>query len=102
MIDMNQLKKKRDVLVEGGRNSSILAGMPWFYFRKWEDMSFPDILQVMCMTITGTKSMQQIYGYNIFPEVQDQIRYDGKTNPPMLGIWQPGFQFWCYCSCFCH
>ena len=34
--------------------------------------------------------MQQIYGYNIFAVVQDQIRYDGETNPPTLGMWQPG------------
>ena len=36
------------------------------------------------------KSMQQIYGYNIFPEVQDQIRYDGKTNPHQC--WEYGSQ----------
>ena len=60
------------------------------YFRKLEDMSFPDILQEHVHDYYGNKSMQQIYGYNIFPIVQDQIRFDGKTNPPMLGIWQPG------------
>ena len=60
------------------------------YFRKWEDMSFPDTLQVHVHDYYRNKSMQQIYGYNIFPVVQDQIRYDGETNPPVLGIWQPG------------
>ena len=60
------------------------------YFRKCKDMSFPDILQVHMHDYCRNKSMQQIYGYNIFPIVQDQIRYNGETNPPTLGIWQPG------------
>ena len=46
------------------------------YFRKWEDMSFLDILQQHVHDYYRNKSMQQIYGYNIFPLVQDQIRYD--------------------------
>ena len=29
--------------------------------------------------------MEWIYELNIFPVVQDQIRYFGQTNPPMLG-----------------
>ena len=60
------------------------------YFRKWEDMSFPGILWVHVHEYYRNKSMQQICGYNIFLVVQDQIRYDGKTNPPTLGIWQTG------------
>ena len=51
-------------------------------------MLFPDILQQHVHEYN--KSMQQIYEYNIFPVVQDQIRYDGETNPPMLGSRQPG------------
>ena len=53
-------------------------------------MLFPDILQQHVHDYYRNKSMQQIYGYNIFPVVQDQIRYDGKINPPALGTWQPG------------
>ena len=34
--------------------------------------------------------MRHLYGYNIFPVVQDQIRYDGETNPPTLGSRQSG------------
>ena len=60
------------------------------HFRKWEDMSFLDILQQHVHDYYRNKSMQQIYGYNIFPVVQDQIRYDGETNPPALGTRQPG------------
>ena len=56
------------------------------YFRKGEDMSFPDILQQHVHEYYRNKSMQQIYEYNIFPVVQDQIRYDGETNPPTFGI----------------
>ena len=44
------------------------------YFRKWEDMSFMDFLQQHVHDYYRNKSMQQIYGYNIFPAVQDQIR----------------------------
>ena len=58
-------------------------------FRKWEDMSFPDILQQHVHDYNRNKSMQQIYGFNIFPVVQDQIRNDGETNPPTLGMQQP-------------
>ena len=43
------------------------------YFRKWEDMSIPDILQVHVHDYYRNKSMQQIYGCNIFPVVQDQV-----------------------------
>ena len=43
------------------------------YFRKWEDMSFPDILQEHVHDYFRNKSIQQIYGHNIFPIVQDQI-----------------------------
>ena len=60
------------------------------YFRKWEDMSFPDIFQEHVHDYYRNKSMKQIYGYNIFPVLQDQIRYDGETNPPTLGIQHPG------------
>ena len=60
------------------------------YFWKWQDVSFPDILQDHVHDYYWNKSMQQIYGYNIFPVVQDQIRYDGETNPPTLGMQQPG------------
>ena len=60
------------------------------YFRKWADMSFPDILQQHVHEYYRNKSMQQIYEYNIFPVDQDQIRYDGETNPLMLGSRQPG------------
>ena len=51
------------------------------YFRKWEDMSFPDILQEHVHEYYRNKSMQQIYEYrhNNFPVVQDQIRYGGET-----------------------
>ena len=41
------------------------------------------------MNITGTKACNR-YEYNIFPVVQDQIRYDGETYPPTLGSRQPG------------
>ena len=34
--------------------------------------------------------MQQIYEYNVFPVVQDQIRYDGETNPPKVVARQLG------------
>ena len=51
------------------------------YLRKWEDMSFPDILDQHVHDYYKNKSMQQIYEYNVFPVVQDQIRYDGETNP---------------------
>ena len=54
------------------------------YFRKWEDMSFPDILQVHVHDYYKNKSMQQKYGCHIFPVVQNQIRYNGETNPPTL------------------
>ena len=52
------------------------------YFKKWEDMSFPDILQKHVHDYYRNKSMHHIYGYSIFPVVQDQIRYNGETNPP--------------------
>ena len=60
------------------------------YFRKWEDMSFPDILQQHVQDYYRNTSMQQIYEHTIFPVVQDQIRYDGQTHPPTLGARQPG------------
>ena len=75
--------------MEGGRNTSILVGMPWLT-GKWEDMSFPDILQKHVHDYYRNKHIQQRYGYNIFLVVQDQIRYDGETNPPTLVMWQPG------------
>ena len=59
------------------------------YFRKWEEMSFPDILHLHVHEYYRNKSMQQIYEHNIFPVVQDQIRYDRQTNPPTLGARQP-------------
>ena len=43
------------------------------YFRKWEDMSFPDILQQHVHDYYRNKSMHQIYEHTIFPVVQDQI-----------------------------
>ena len=55
------------------------------YFREWENMSFLDVLQVHVQDYYKDKSMQQIYACNIFPIVQDQIRYKSKTNPPTLG-----------------
>ena len=55
------------------------------YFRKWENRSFPDILQQHVHEYYRNKSMQQIYEYTISPVVQDQIRYDGQANPPNLG-----------------
>ena len=55
------------------------------YIRKWEDMSFPDILKQHMHDYYRNKSMQQIYEHTIFPVVQDQIRYDGQTHPPTLG-----------------
>ena len=60
------------------------------YFRKWEDMSFPDTLDQHVHDHYKNKSMQQIYEYNVFPVVQDQIRYDGETNPPLVVARQPG------------
>ena len=60
------------------------------YFRQWEDMSFLDILQQHVHGYYRNKNIQQIHGYNIFPVVQDLIRYDGETNPPTLGAQQPG------------
>ena len=60
------------------------------YFRKWEDMSFPDILHKQVHEYYKNRSMQQIYEYNVFPVVQDQIRYDGETNLPMVGARQSG------------
>ena len=58
---------------------------PWHavaYFRKLEDMSFPAILEKHVHAYYKNKSMQQIYEYNVFPVVQDQIRYNGQTNHP--------------------
>ena len=60
------------------------------YFRKWEDMSFPDILQQHVHDYYRNKSMQQVYEHTIFCVVQDQIRYDGQTHPLTLGARQPG------------
>ena len=60
------------------------------YSRKWEDMSFPAILDQHVHDYYKNKSMQQIYEYNVFPVVQDQIRYDGETNPPTVVARQPG------------
>ena len=53
-------------------------------------MSFLDILQQHVYDFYRNESIQQIYGYNIFPVVQDQIRYDGETDPPTLGTQEPG------------
>ena len=55
------------------------------YFRKWEDMSFPDILQQDVHDYYWNKIIQQIYEHNIFPIVQDQIRYERESNPPYWG-----------------
>ena len=55
------------------------------YFRKWEDVSFPDILQQHVHDYYRNKSMEQIYEHSIFPVVQDQIRYDGQTHPQCWG-----------------
>ena len=54
------------------------------YLRKWEDMSFPAILDQHVHDYYKNKSMQQIYEYNVFPVVQDQIRYNGETNSPSV------------------
>ena len=56
------------------------------YLRIWEDMSCPAIFDQHVHDYYKNKSMQQIYEYNVFPVVQDQIRYDGETNPQQL--WQ--------------
>ena len=48
-------------------------------------MSFLGILQQHVHDYYRNKSIQQIYGYKILPVVQDQIEYDGETNPPTLG-----------------
>ena len=53
-------------------------------------MSFPAILEKHVHDYYKNKSMQQIYEYNVFPVVQDQIRYDGQTNPPTGGARQLG------------
>ena len=50
------------------------------YFKKGEDMSYPDILHLHVHDYYKNKSMQQIYGCVIFPVVQDQIRYNDETN----------------------
>ena len=47
-------------------------------------MSFPVILDQHVHDYYKNKSMQQIYEYNVFPVVQDQIRYNGETNPLMV------------------
>ena len=60
------------------------------YFRKWEDMSFPALLENHVHDYYKNKNMQQIYEYNVFPVVQDQIRYDGQTNPLTVGARQLG------------
>ena len=83
------------------------------YFRKWEHVSFPDILDQHVHDYYKNKSMQQIYECNVFPVVQDQIRYNGETNPHQL--WQDNLVipkqnissdhlliclchcFWCFC-----
>ena len=39
----------------------------------------PGFLQQHVHDYYMNKSMQQIHGHNIFPVVQDQIRYDGET-----------------------
>ena len=60
------------------------------YLRKWEDMSFPAILDQHVHDYYKNKSMQQTYEYNVFPVVQDQLRYNGETNPPTVGARQLG------------
>ena len=79
------------LLVEGGKNTSILAGMQWAYFRKMGRYCHSQIFSQTTSVhdYYKNKNMQQIYGYNIFPVVQDQIRYDGETNPSTLWMWQP-------------
>ena len=79
------LSKKRHVLGEG----CIPAGMPWLTAGNGK-ICHSQILKEHVHDYYQNKSMQQIYGYNIFPVVQDQIRYDGETNPPTLGMQQPG------------
>ena len=59
------------------------------YFMKWDDMPFPDIMQVHVHDYYKNKSMQQIYAYNMFPLIH-QFRYDGETNLTTLGTQQPG------------
>ena len=53
-------------------------------------MSFPAILDQHVHDYYKNKSMKQIYEYNVFPVVQDQIRYNGETNPPTVAARQPG------------
>ena len=45
-------------------------------------MAFPAILEKHVHDYHKNKSMQQIYEYNVFPVVQDQIRYNGQANHP--------------------
>ena len=55
-------------------------------------MSFPDILDQHVHDYYKNKSMQQIYEYNVFSVVQDQIRHIGETNPPTVVARQLGHQ----------
>ena len=38
-----------------------------------------------CAGLLQEQKYQQIYAYDIFPIIQDQIRYNGKTNPLTIG-----------------
>ena len=49
-------------------------------------MSFPRILKLHVHNYYRYKSLQEIYENNIFPIIQDQIQYNGKTKPP--GVWK--------------
>ena len=56
------------------------------YFQKWEELSFPRILQHLVHSWYWYKSLHEIYENNIFPVVQDQMQYDGITKP--LVVWK--------------
>ena len=48
---------------------------------KWEQLAFPVILQHHVHDFYQFERLQQVYDNNIFPVIQDQIWYDGITQP---------------------
>ena len=54
------------------------------YLWKWEQLVLPTILQYHVQDYYWSERLQQIYDNNIFPVIQDQIWYDGKTHPPSI------------------
>ena len=84
------LSKKRHILVEGGSNISICEGMSWLILENEKICHSQIFSNNMCMTIAGTRACNRYIDTNFFPVIQDQIRYDGETNQPTLGAWQPG------------